>query len=47
MVLIFIRNGRGCLQSRKGFSHLNHIADAYRAMDERRAFKSLVRVGAP
>jgi len=24
---------------------LNHIADAYRAMDERRAIKSLVRVG--
>jgi threonine dehydrogenase-like Zn-dependent dehydrogenase len=25
---------------------LDHIADAYRAMDERRAIKSLVRVGA-
>jgi alcohol dehydrogenase len=24
---------------------LDHIADAYRAMDERRAIKSLVRVG--
>ena len=26
---------------------LEHIADAYRAMDERRAIKSLIRVGAP
>lgn len=25
---------------------LDHIADAYRAMDERRAIKSLVRIGA-
>jgi alcohol dehydrogenase len=24
---------------------LDHIADAYRAMDERRAIKSLIRVG--
>ena len=26
---------------------LDHIADAYRAMDERRAIKSLIRVGLP
>jgi alcohol dehydrogenase len=26
---------------------LDHIADAYTAMDERRAIKSLVRIGTP
>jgi threonine dehydrogenase-like Zn-dependent dehydrogenase len=26
---------------------LDHVADAYAAMDERRAIKSLVRVGSP
>jgi hypothetical protein len=43
------RRARRCYQPRPVFDYetdLEHIADAYRAMDERRAIKSLVRVGA-
>jgi len=39
----------GVINPGRVFDHetdLEHIADAYRAMDERRAIKSLVRVGA-